>query len=161
VPRADLWHDPAVLGSLPWPRRVVALAFSGAALASLVVALQSLLPSLGRLQDRYESLSPAAAEATAARHVSLDDRALVFFRTNVRDADRFFFQRPDDPALDPLNAATGYAQYRLVPARLVTDPANATVVVSYGADPVRLGLVYSSIVRLPGRPGFSVARVRR
>jgi hypothetical protein len=85
-----------------------------------------------------------------------------FFRAHVRRGDLVFVHaRPGSSArgVDFPTAARTFARYYLLPAIVVDDPREATVVVAVGRDPRELGLRYASVLEEDGG-SFVVARVR-
>jgi len=83
-----------------------------------------------------------------------------FFRANVRRGDRVFVWARAGTTVRGVDFPTGartFARYYLLPATIVEQPQDATVVVGVGRDPAELGLTYKSVLR---DDGFVVARVR-
>jgi len=85
-----------------------------------------------------------------------------FFRANVKRGDRVYVHaRPGTSVrgVDFPTAARTFARYYLLPAIVVDDPREATVVVSIARDPRELGLQYANVLEEDAGT-FAVARVR-
>jgi hypothetical protein len=145
-----------------------ALARAASALV-LVLGLMSIgmtLPDTWSwLSDQREELSEltvAERGQIAGFNNQLPVGAFDHFRANVRRGDKFYVHARPGTSLrgvDFPTAARTFARYYLLPATIVDDPAEATVVVAIGRDPRELGLSYTSV--LAGADGsYSVARVR-
>jgi hypothetical protein len=83
-----------------------------------------------------------------------------FFRANVKRGDKVFvWARPGTSVrgVDFPTAARTFARYYLLPATIVDQPHEATVVVTIGRDAKELGLPYKAVLT---QNGFAVARVR-
>jgi len=83
-----------------------------------------------------------------------------FFHANVKRGDKVFvWARPGTSVrgVDFPTAARTFARYYLLPATIVEQPEDATVVVAVGRDPKELGLHYKSVLK---QDGFAVGRVR-
>jgi hypothetical protein len=141
----------------------------GAAALVLVLALVSVALTLpdtwSWLSDQREELSELTVVdrgRIAGFNNQLPVGAFDHFRANVRRGDKFYVHARPGTSLrgvDFPTAARTFARYYLLPATIVDDPAEATVVVAIGRDPRELGLSYTSV--LPGEDGsYSVARVR-
>jgi hypothetical protein len=68
----------------------------------------------------------------------------VFFASFLRDGDRVYYQVPRDPygTLDLHDTVAALGRFYLLPAVEVTDLNDATVVISYHADPSSLGRAF-------------------
>lgn len=139
-----------------------ALAAACAALAFASAALT--LPNTWRwLSDQHEELaelSPVDRAQAAGFNNRLPVGAFDFFRANVRRGDRVFVLARPGTTVRGVDFPTGartFARYYLLPATVVAQPADATVVVTIGREPAELGLSYTSVLR---EDGFAVARVR-
>jgi hypothetical protein len=133
-----------------------------AALAAVSIALT--LPDTWRWlsEQRADSADLTAVDRFQAPGFSnrLPVGGFDFFRANVRRGDKVFvWARPGTSVrgVDFPTAARTFARYYLLPATIVEQPQEATVVVTVGRDPKELGLSYRSVVR---QDGFAVARVR-
>jgi hypothetical protein len=83
-----------------------------------------------------------------------------FFRANVKRGDKVYvWARPGTSlrGVDFPTAARTFARYYLLPATIVDNPQDATVVVTVGRSPNELGLRYKNVLT---QDGFAVARVR-
>jgi hypothetical protein len=105
----------------------------------------------------------AGYTSTEDRHAFLaalrvDTQAFDFFASHLRKGDRFYLQVPvaTDENIDELGAAEAASSFYLLPAVRTTDARDATVVLSYDADPRVLGLRLARRVRDGSRP-FSVS----
>jgi hypothetical protein len=133
-----------------------------AALAAVSIALT--LPDTWRWlsEQRADSADLTVVDRFQAPGFSnrLPVGGFDFFRANVRRGDKVFvWARPGTSVrgVDFPTAARTFARYYLLPATIVEQPQEATVVVTVGRDPKELGLSYRNVVR---QDGFSVARVR-
>lgn len=92
----------------------------------------------------------------------MDSQAFDFYAAHVHRGDRFYFQVPVGLRVNTnlLGSAVAGASFYLLPGVRTTDLRDATVVVSYQANPSRLGLRYVSRFRDGRRPYF-VSRVAR
>jgi hypothetical protein len=146
-----------------------ALACAAAVVLFLTLALVSTLRSFGDtwsfLTDQREGYADLTADN---RNVVPEFQGLIpvsaqsFLFDHLRRDDRYYVQvQPGTffTGVDLPTAVRTFARFSLLPAVAVTDPADADVVISFGADPRQLGLRYSSIARADdGRT--VVARVR-
>jgi hypothetical protein len=139
---------------------------AGVAVCAVLAAVSALLT----LPDTWRWLSEQhhdSAELTAAdryQAAGFNNRLPVggfdFFRANVKRGDEVFvWSRPGTSVrgVDFPTAARTFARYYLLPATIVEEPRDATVVVAIGRDPKELGLRYKSVLE---QGGFTVARVR-
>jgi hypothetical protein len=133
-----------------------------AALAAVSIALT--LPDTWRWlsEQRADSADLSAVDRFQAPGFSnrLPVGGFDFFRANVKRGDKVFvWARPGTSVrgVDFPTAARTFARYYLLPATIVEEPQEATVVVTVGRDPKELGLAYKNVVR---QDGFAVARVR-
>ena len=90
--------------------------------------------------------------------IPLPSEVFDFYAAHVHRGDRVYFQVVVEPFgnyldLPGIVAATG--RYYLLPALQVSDPRQATVVLSWRADPRRLHLRYASRERFGAKPFFA------
>lgn len=132
------------------------------ALVSVAVTLPDTWSWLSDQREELSELTVAERSQIAGFNNQLPVGAFDHFRANVRRGDKFYVHARPGTSLrgvDFPTAARTFARYYLLPATIVDDPAEATVVVAIGRDPRELGLSYTSV--LAGEDGsYSVARVR-
>jgi hypothetical protein len=144
----------------------VTRALVAACAASALVSAVLTLPDTWRwLSDQHSEL----AELTAVDRYQapgFNNRLPVggfdFFRTHVKRGDRVFvLARPGTSlrGVDFPTAARTFARYYLLPATVVDDVSEATVVVAIGENPRTLGPTYTSVLTDDGGT-FVVARIR-
>lgn len=148
-------------------RLPLAFALALAAVAGLVSTAVSGVPhSLRVLNGQYElydALSPAEREQAFGTRLPARMDIFDFYRRALRRDDRFFVQVP--PAAfgefaDQATVVRTVARYYLAPAIEVDRLEDATVVISYEADPGLLPLRYVEQVRA-GLQLIFVSRVAR
>lgn len=134
-----------------------------AALAFLSAALT--LPDTWRWLSSQHSelreLTPVDRYQAAGFNNRLPVGGFDFFRTHVKRGDRVFvLARPGTSlrGVDFPTATRTFARYYLLPATVVDDLADATVVVAVGADPRALGPTYMSVIS-EDNGTFTVARI--
>jgi hypothetical protein len=135
-----------------------------AALALVSAALT--LPDTWRwLSDQHSELTELTA-VDRFQAPGFNNRLPVggfdFFRANVKRGDRVFvLARPGTSlrGVDFPTAARTFARYYLLPAIVVDDVRDATVVVAIGENPRTLGQRYTSVLTDDGGT-FVVARIR-
>lgn len=113
--------------------------------------------------ERFEELSPMEREQAFGTLLPARMDIFDFYRRALRRDDRFFVQVP--PAAfgrfaDQATVVRSIARYYLAPAVEVDRLEEATVVISYEADPGLLPLTYSAQIRAGLQPIF-VSRVAR
>jgi hypothetical protein len=140
-----------------------------AALAALVVALASgfkELPGtwnwLSGQRSQFEHLSARerAEEPGTAQLLPVD--AFDFFRSKLRDGDRYYIAaKPGgfETGVDRATASRIFARYYLLPAIQVDQPAEADIVFTVGVDPKSLGVPLARVQKFAGG-NYYAARVR-
>jgi len=133
------------------PARTPTAAATIAAVAT-VLALGSAWHSGGRLwrqldaqQGRDASLSDSERQALPFDRIGLPGAAFAFYASLLGPGDRVYFQvgpREHAAKLDLSAAFAAAGRFALLPAVQTTSLAEATVVVSYRADPSRLHLSF-------------------
>ena len=111
-----------------------------------------------RIQDDrrvYSAYTPTDRENAPAVAVGLDGDIFAWYAQYVGAGDRFYVQVPADH--DP-RLVRILAGYELLPGVEVDRPSQATVIVSYYADPDALGLHYLTEEQAGAQPLF-VSRV--
>jgi hypothetical protein len=170
APEAD---EPAVTSASGprWTRPIGRLALVTVLLAGCFLALAA--ASIGRTigdtwsflsnqRSSYADLTRADPNVVPEFQALLPVTAANFFLAHVRRGDRFYLQVQEGPfiaGVDYPTAVRTFARFELLPAIAVTDPAQADVVLSVGADPRALGLDYVRIDRA-GDGRYAAARVR-
>ena len=147
----------------------VGVGYRAAAAAATAVALLSAWHSgrhvwrvLARERAQYAAYSANDRRHAAVSLAGLPPEVFDFYASYLSKGDRVYFQVSPSgfshvEDLPSLVAAVG--RYYLLPAVQVTDPARATVVVSYMADPGLLPLHYVTQQRAGLQPIF-VSRTR-
>jgi len=131
----------------PVPARTPTAAVAVAAVAT-VLAVASAWHSGGRLwslldaqHSRYATLSASEREALPFDQAGLPGAVFAFYASLIGPGDRVYFQVGPPSHGARLDLATSFAaaaRFALLPAVQTTSLAEATVVVSYRADPGRL-----------------------
>jgi hypothetical protein len=141
-----------------------ALVAACAALALVSAALT--LPDTWRwLSDQHSELVELTAVdryQAAGFNNRLPVGGFDFFRANVKRGDRVYvLARPGTSlrGVDFPTAARTFARYYLLPATVVDEVSEATVVVAIGENPRSLGPTYTSVLREENGT-FVVARIR-
>lgn len=113
---------------------------------------------LGAEHRTYARYAPTVDRHRFLDALSVDSQAFDFFSAHLEKGDRFFLQVPFGTAenIDELGAAEAASTFYLLPAVRTTDLKDATVVLSYDADPDRLGLRFARRAR-DGRRPFEVS----
>jgi hypothetical protein len=145
--------------ALPLARALVAVVLLLVAAASIAVSLPATTRAL--LQERRHDLRiPAALRAGWVAAMPFNPALMTWYAGHLERGDTIYIQAPasDGPssARASLQLAAGFA---LLPHLLVSRPEEATVILSYDADPRTLPLAYAAVDRLA--PGISAARVAR
>lgn len=144
--------------------RRAAHALAAALAASALLGGATTWRELGAIHDRWRDVPHADAARAPALRAGVDPRPFEAAAGRLARGDRYFVHTPPGDArvfVDEGTVVRTYAAYALLPAVQVADPADADVVVSYGAAPEDLRLPFSSVERLPGDVEASLARVRR
>jgi hypothetical protein len=140
-----------------------ALGALGVALASGIKELPDTWHLFSHQRARFEHLTPKErAEEPGTSHFLPVD-AFNFFRSKLRDGDRFYLavsRGPFFPGVDRPTAGRIFARYYLLPSIEVGSPEQADVVFAVGVDPHSLGLPLGRVDKLAGGDYFA-ARVRR
>lgn len=142
-------------------RALVALC-AALALASAVSTLPATWQWLSDERAQLEGLSAVDRYQAAGFGNRLPVGAFDFFRANVKRGDRVYvLARPGTSVrgVDFPTAARTFARYYLLPAIVVDDVRDATVVVAIGENPRKLGAAYTSVLR-DENGTFVVARLR-
>ena len=141
-------------------RALVALC-AAVAVASAALTLPATWRWLTEQRADLEGLTAVDREQAAGFNNRLPVGGFDFFRANVRRGDRVYVlarQGTSVRGVDFPTAARTFARYYLLPAIVVDDVRDATVVVAIAEDPKQLGLEYKSV--LTDEDGaFVVARV--
>ena len=89
----------------------------------------------------FAALTDVERARAPAVHAGFQASLFESLDTYVRDDDRVYFQVPRRPygTLDLHDTVGSLGRYYLAPAIEVSEPDDATVVVSYDADPAALG----------------------
>ena len=131
------------------------------AVASTALTLPATWRWLSEQRADLEGLTAVDREQAAGFNNRLPVGGFDFFRANVRRGDRVFVLARAGTSVrgvDFPTAARTFARYYLLPAVVVDDVREATVVVAIAADPTRLGPKYRSV--LTAEDGtFVVARI--
>jgi hypothetical protein len=129
------------------------------ALASAAVTLPDTWRWLADQRSDLADLSPVDRVQAPGFNNRLPVGAFDFFRANVRRGDRVYVLAREGTTVRGVDFPTGartFARYYLLPAIVVEDPGDATVVVAIGRDPKELGLTYKSTLR---QDDFVVSRI--
>lgn len=148
-------------------RVALALAISLAALLGLVSTVVSGVPHslrvLNREHGRFDQLTAVEREQAFGALIPARMDIFDFYRRSIRRDDRFFVQVPKaafGAFADQATVVRNVARYYLAPAIEVDRLEDATVVVSYEADPGLLPVGYSEQIRA-GLQLIFVSRVAR
>jgi hypothetical protein len=155
------WSDLTVVSG-----RAQAVAAVGAlaiALASGVKELPGSWRWLSGQRDQFEHLTAQerAQEPGTAQLLPVD--AFDFFRSKLRERDRFYLavrKGNFTAGVDRATAARIFGRFYLLPAILVDAPADADVVLTVGIDPRSLGVSLGPVAKFSGGNYFA-ARVRQ
>ena len=141
--------------------RALAAASILVAAASATLGISRVWPRLDTLQRTYAPLSKPDAESYPARDLGLDPAVFDFYKRHLEPGERFYVHAPQRGPVTVWLKARSWAWYWLAPAIEVGELQQARAIVSYDADPARLGVPLERVVRFPGKPAYSVAWVRR
>ena len=131
------------------------------ALVSTAMTFPDTWSWLSEQREASAQLSDASRFQAAGFNNRLPVGGFDFFRTHVKRGDRVYVHAREGTSMrgvDFPTAARTFARYYLLPAIVVDDPADATVVVTVARDPGELGLRYTSVLEQDGGT-FAVARV--
>lgn len=131
------------------------------ALASAALTLPDTWSWLSEQRRESEELSATDRFQAAGFGNFLPVGGFDFFRTHVRRGDRVYVHARTGTSVrgvDFPTAARTFARYYLLPAIVVDDLHEATVVVTVARDARELGLAYASVLESDGGT-FTVARV--
>ena len=147
----------ATARALPVTRTLLAALLLLVAVGSIAVSLPSTTHALLR-QWHHDRRIPRAVRAGWVPAMPFDPGLMAWYASRLEPGDSFYVQAstrggPSSPRT-ALVLAGGFA---LLPHLMVDRPGEASVILSYDADPKALGLRYTTIQRLA--PGISVARV--
>jgi hypothetical protein len=140
--------------------RAAALVCAALALGSAALTLPDTWRWLSEQRRELEELEPADRVQAPGFNNRLPVGAFDLFRSQVRRGDRVYVLARPGTTVRGVDFPTGartFARYYLLPALVVEEPDEATVVVAIGRNPRELGLSYRSVLR---RDDFWVARVR-
>jgi hypothetical protein len=89
----------------------------------------------------FSAYSELQRDGAASANAGFNPELFAALASSIDDDDRVYFQVPRRPygTLDLHDTFAALGRYYLAPAVEVTDPDDATVVVSYEADPADLG----------------------
>ena len=141
--------------------RALVVVCAALAFASAALTLPDTWRWLSSQHAELRELTPVDRYQAAGFNSRLPVGGFDFFRTHVRRGDRVFvLARPGTSlrGVDFPTATRTFARYYLLPATVVDDLAEATVVVAVGADPRGLGPTYTSVVS-EDNGTFTVARI--
>jgi hypothetical protein len=141
--------------------RALVVVCAALAFVSAALTLPDTWRWLSTQHSELRELTPVDRYQAAGFNNRLPVGGFDFFRTHVRRGDRVFvLARPGTSlrGVDFPTATRTFARYYLLPATVVDDLADATVVVAVGADPRGLGPRYASVVS-EDNGTFTVARI--
>ncbi len=147
-------------------RVAISIATSIAAIAGLVVTVVNGVPHSLRILDaaeqQFDGLTRLEREQTFGTAMPTRMDIFDFYGRLVRTDDRFYVQVTNAAFgnADKATVVRSVARYYLAPAIEVDRPEDATVVLSYDADPAALHLRYSSQTRA-GLQLIFVSRIRK
>lgn len=142
--------------------RALVVACAGVALASAAITLPDTWRWLSEQRRELAQLTAVDRQQAPGFNNRLPVGGFDFFRAHVRRGDRVFVLARTGTSLrgvDFPTAARTFARYYLLPAIVVDDLADATVVVSIGANPRTLGRTFASVVS-DDNGTFVVARIK-
>ena len=143
-------------------RPPIAAACAAVALISAAVTLPDTWRWLSDQRGELEGLTADDRYQAAGFNNRLPVGGFDFFRANVERGDRIFvLARPGTTlrGVDFPTAARTFARYYLLPATIVDEVRDATVVVAIGENPRTLGPRYASVLT-EDNGTFVVARIR-
>lgn len=141
--------------------RALVVVCAALAFVSAALTLPDTWRWLSSQHSELRELTPVDRYQAAGFNSRLPVGGFDFFRTHVRRGDRVFvLARPGTSlrGVDFPTATRTFARYYLLPATVVDDLADATVVIAVGADPRGLGPTYTSVVS-EDNGTFTVARI--
>jgi hypothetical protein len=141
--------------------RALVVVCAALAFVSAALTLPDTWRWLSSQHSELRELTPVDRYQAAGFPNRLPVGGFDFFRTHVRRGDRVFvLARPGTSlrGVDFPTATRTFARYYLLPATVVDDLADATVVVAVGADPRGLGPTYMSVLS-EDNGTFTVARI--
>jgi hypothetical protein len=141
--------------------RALVVVCAALAFVSAALTLPDTWRWLSTQHSELRELTPVDRYQAAGFNNRLPVGGFDFFRTHVRRGDRVFvLARPGTSlrGVDFPTATRTFARYYLLPATVVDDLADATVVVAVGADPRGLGRTYMSVIS-EDNGTFTVARI--
>ena len=141
---------------------VAVVVFLGLALASTAKDFGGTWSFLSDQHRSYADLTRDEPNVVPEFQTLIPVAAADFFFKNMRRDDRYYLQvQPGTffTGVDLPTAVRTFGRFYLLPAVAVTDPRKATVVLSVGADPTKLGLRYQGVATAEGGR-YHVARVR-
>jgi hypothetical protein len=140
-----------------------------AAVAALLVALGSGINDFPVTWDwlsgqhaQFAHLSPAERRQEPGNAQLLPVDAFDFFRSKLRDGDRYYVAAKRggfQTGVDRATASRIFARYYLLPAVQVDAPEDADIVFTVGVDPKSLGVPLARVQKFSGGNYFA-ARVR-
>jgi len=136
--------------------------YAALALASTALTLPDTWSWLSEQRSDAEGLSAIDRFQAPGFSNRLPVGGFDFFRANVKRGDRVYVHARTGTSVrgvDFPTASRTFARYYLLPAIVVDDPSEATVVVAVARDPRELGLRYASVLE-EDRGTFVVARVK-
>jgi hypothetical protein len=134
-------------------RAAISIAIGIAVVAGLVSTVVDATPRSLRILDaeeqRFAGLTRAEREQTFGTAIPTRMDVFDFYRRLLRRDDRFYVQVINEGfgTADKATVIRSVARYYLAPAVEVDRPEDATVVLSYDADPGTLPLKYSKQTR--------------
>ena len=141
------------------------VAAAGVCAAIALVSTAMTLPDTWSWLSEQREVSAELSDASRFQAAGFNNRLPVggfdFFRTHVKRGDRVYVHAREGTSVrgvDFPTAARTFARYYLLPAIVVDDPADATVVVTVARDADELGLRYASVLEQDDGT-FTVARV--
>lgn len=141
--------------------RALVVVCAALAFVSAALTLPDTWRWLSSQHSELRELTPVDRYQAAGFNNRLPVGGFDFFRTHVRRGDRVFvLARPGTSlrGVDFPTATRTFARYYLLPATVVDDLVDATVVVAVGADPRGLGPTYTSVLS-EDNGTFTVARI--
>ena len=143
----------------------ISIAIGIAAIAGLLTTVVDGIPhsvrNLNAAAEQFDGLTRLEREQWFGTAIPTRMDVFDFYGRLVRTDDRFYVQVTNSAFgnADKATVVRSVARYYLAPAIEVERPEDATVVLSYDADPAALGLRYSSQTRA-GLQLIFVSRIR-
>lgn len=135
-------------------RAAASLATAAATLIALAATLESGLTHSLRILDgertRFEAMPAEQRQQAFGLLIPTRMDIFDFYRRHLREDDRFYVQVTDEAFGQFASKAVvvrSVARFYLAPAVEVDDPQEATVILSYDADPGLLPLQYDEQIR--------------